>query len=240
MPLLDHFHGQLREERSWETFHSAWAGSLSDDLNRRLPEGYFAEEQTHAGAGVDLDVATRESQTNTATPAATTLALAEPAVYSPPTPARTVPAVFSDDFEVKVFSTRNGPRLVAAIELISPRNKDRAKARQAFAIKCASYLHQGVSLILVDIVTERHANLHEQVMGLLPQSGGSLLPEGTSLYAVAHRPVRREGVEQIDLWASALEVGQPLPTLPLALSGELCLAIDLEATYEDARRRRRL
>src|SRR5581483_6458120 len=113
MPLLDHFHGPLSEERSWEAFHAAWAGSLSDDLNRRLPEGYFAEEHTHARAGVEIDLATWESQAHAA--AASGVAVAEPAVYSPPAPARTIPAVFSDDFEIKVFSTRSGPRLVAAI-----------------------------------------------------------------------------------------------------------------------------
>ena len=200
----------------------------------------LAEEHTHAGAGVEIDLTTSEGQSNDEASGASRVAVAEPAVYSPPAPARTIPAVFSDDFEIKVFSTKSGPRLVAAIELISPRNKDRAEAMQAFAVKCASYLHQGVSLIVVDIVTERHANLHEQILKLLPASGGSMLPEGALLYAVAHRPVRREGTEQIDLWASRLEVGEPLPTLPLALSGEACLAIDLEATYMDARRRRRL
>ncbi len=51
MPLLDHFHPPLSSERHWESFHAAWLGSLADDLNRRLPTGYFAEEQVHAGAG---------------------------------------------------------------------------------------------------------------------------------------------------------------------------------------------
>jgi hypothetical protein len=238
MPLLDHFHGPLSEERSWEAFHAAWAGSLCDDLNRRLPEGYFAEEQTHAGAGVEIDVATWESQSAAAGNTATTVL--EPTVWAPPAPQRTIPAVFGDDFEIKVISTHGGPRLVAAIELISPRNKDRAEACQAFAVKCASYLSQGVSLIVVDVVTSRRANLHEQIMGLLPESGGSLFPQGTALYAVAHRPLRRDGVEQIDLWGTRLELGQPLPTLPLAISGEAVLPIDLEAAYTDARSRRRL
>ena len=47
MPLLDHFHPPLSLERHWESFHAAWAGSLADALNRRLPGGYFAEEQAH-------------------------------------------------------------------------------------------------------------------------------------------------------------------------------------------------
>src|SRR5947209_13446389 len=60
VPLLDHFHPPLSLERRWESFHAAWSGSLADALNQMLPAGYFAEEQTHAGAGVEIDVATLE------------------------------------------------------------------------------------------------------------------------------------------------------------------------------------
>jgi hypothetical protein len=216
MPLLDHFHPPLSLERPWESFHAAWAGSLADALNRRLPEGYFTEEQTHA-----IDVL-------------------PPQVWAPPAPALTLPAVFADDFEVRVFATRTGPRLVAAIELISPRNKDRPEARQAFAIKCASYLHQGVSLILIDIVTERHANLHNELLGLLGADPAARQPDDVTLYAAAYRPVRRQEREEIDLWRAHFALGGTLPVLPLALSAEVALPVDLEATCTDACQRRRL
>jgi hypothetical protein len=235
MPLLDHFHPPLSEERSFESFHAAWAGSLADDLNRRLPEGYFAEETTHAGPGIEIDVPTWE---RTAGGGGVAVA-AQPQVWAPPAADSTIPAVFCDDFEVRVIGTLSGRRLVAAIELVSPRNKDRPEARKSFAIKCASYLVQGVSLIVVDIVTGRNANMHREIMALVP-SGQPLLPAEVGLYAVAHRPVRRDGQELIDLWAVRLAVGSRLPVLPLALSAEVCLAIDLEATYMDARQRRRL
>jgi hypothetical protein len=237
MPLLDHFHPPLSEERSWESFHAAWAGSLADDLNRRLPPGYFAEEQTHAGAGVEIDVARWETRGG---PGQAGTVIAEPDVWSPPAPSRTVPAVFADDFVVRVFSTRTGPKLVAAIELVSPRNKDRPDARQAFAVKCASYLHQGVSLLVVDVVTERRANLHAETMALLLSAGAPLVPAEESLYAVSHRPLRRNGDATIDLWGAKLAVGQPLPTMPLGITAELCLPIDLEEAYMDARQRRRM
>jgi hypothetical protein len=199
MPLLDHFHPPLSLERRWESFHAAWSGSLADALNRILPAGYFAEEQTHAGAGVEIDI-----------------------------------------FEVQVFNTDAGPRLVAAIELVSPRNKDRPEARQAFAVKCASYLHQGISLIVIDIVTERRANLHQEGMRLLSSAPSPPVPADVALYAVAYRPVRRGEREEIDLWPEPLALAARLPVLPLALNAEICLPVDLEATYVDACRRRRL
>jgi hypothetical protein len=57
--------------------------------------------------------------------------------------------------------------LVGVIELVSPGNKDRPAERLAFATKCASYLAQGVSLIVMDVVTNRHANLHNDIMRLM-------------------------------------------------------------------------
>ncbi len=66
------------------------------------------------------------------------------------------------------------------------------------------------------------------------------LPADAALYAVAYRPVVRDQTELFEAWPHALALGQPLPTVPLALNAELCLPIDLEATYVAACRRRRL
>src|SRR5437899_5287812 len=90
--------------------------------------------------------------------------------WAPAAPAHVVAATFPDTFEVRLFSTMAGLTLVAAIELISPGNKDRPEERQAFAIKCASYLHQGGSLIIIDIVTSRRANLHNESIRPLPSA----------------------------------------------------------------------
>src|SRR4029079_12493677 len=150
MPLLDHFHPPLSDERRWRGFHSKWANVLVDELNETLlPEGYFAEPQ--------------------------------------------IPAAFVDTFEVHVFNTRAGPRLVAAIELVSPANKDRAETRRAFAVKCASYLAQAISLIVVDVVTNRHANLHDEIVALMPPDAAVPFPGAPRLYASAYQPLRRDG-----------------------------------------------
>ncbi len=81
--------------------------------------------------------------------------------WAPPVPALTIPAVFPDEIEVQIFGSPTGAHLVAAIELVSPGNKDRSVARRAFAAKCSSYLQLGIGLIIVDVVTERLANLHD-------------------------------------------------------------------------------
>ena len=46
--------------------------------------------------------------------------------------------------------------------------------------------------------------------------------------------------EEIDLWPSGLALATQLPVLPLALTAEVSIPVDLEATYTDACQRRRL
>jgi hypothetical protein len=40
--------------------------------------------------------------------------------------------------------------------------KDRPENRQAFVAKCAGYLREQVSVVVVDVVTTRRANLHQE------------------------------------------------------------------------------
>jgi hypothetical protein len=148
--------------------------------------------------------------------------------------------VFPDSFEVRVFNTLGGLKLVGAIELVSPSNKDRPAERRAFAIKCASYLYHGVSLIIMDIVTERRANLHNTLMDLMEYPSESRLPADANLYAVAYRPVLRERQPEIDVWPTTFALGEGLPTLPLRLTGDIFVPIEFEATYQETCRRRRL
>ncbi|MBI3407976.1 MAG: hypothetical protein HY040_06425 [Planctomycetes bacterium] len=88
------------------------------------------------------------------------------------------------------------------------------------------------------IVTSRRANLHNEIVKLLGQADKYLIATSVQLYAVAYRPVRRTDNPEIDLWQETLALGQPLPTLPLALTGELCVPVNLDSTYEDVCRRR--
>jgi hypothetical protein len=240
MPLLDHFHGPLDERYPWESFHSGWATRIADQLSERVPPDFMVAEHTHAGNNVEIDVATFQEWTATSRPAASGTATATAPAWAPCAPACVIPATFIETFEVRVFSTLAGLTLVAAIELVSPGNKDRPEERLAFATKCASYLHQGVSLILIDIVTSRRANLHNETMRLLSGGASLEMPASTNLYAVAYRPVLREGRPEIDVWPATFGVGQPLPELPLRLTGDLFVPVDFEAAYQEACRKRRL
>jgi hypothetical protein len=242
MPLLDHFHPPLQGRRHWEGFHGWWAAAMAESLNESLPPEYFAEFQVTVGTRIEVDVGTfgEEGAPGAATPSDSGATAVQTPVWAPPAPAAVLPAVFPDDFQVHVFSSVAGPTLVAAIELVSPGNKDRDEARRAFAAKCAAYLQRGIGLVIVDIVTSRRANLHDELMALLGHNVGFVFPTATYLYATAYRPAHREDRNEIDLWRESLALGQSLPMLPLAVRGLGCLPIDLDATYTEARKRGRI
>jgi len=157
----------------------------------------------------------------------------------PSAPALTVPlGVITDVVEVQVFGGVDGPVLAGAIELVSPSNKDRPAEREAFVAKCAAYLHQGVGLVIVDIVTTRRANLHEALLVRLGASAKLALT--ANLYATAYHPVQQGGTTNVEIWQEALALGEPLPTLSLWLRGGPCLPIELEAPYERTRQEQRI
>lgn len=239
MPLLDHFHPPLSERRPWESFHTTWASTLADVLNGgALPPGYIALEQVHAGAAVEIDVATLAEPILPAGGGGTaTVARTE---WTPAAPPLVLPAVFPPGCTVEIVATEGGRSLVAAVELVSPGNKDRAAKRRLFAAKCATYLSRGIGLVLVDVVTSRQGNLHNELIDLLGLEAALRMPAGQSLYGVAYRPLCVAGEGRIEAWPSALAVGQALPTVPLSLEAELCVPLDLEAAYAEACRRRRV
>src|SRR5262245_16323494 len=170
MPLLDLFHPPLSLRRNWSSVHGYWASFLGGSLNSGLwPPGYFAEMHVSlAGGRVEVDVAAQKESSNgipsgSAAASSGGVATLTAEAWAPPAPALEMPAVFPDEMEVLVFESKGGLSLVAAIELVSPGNKDRPEARRAFAMKCLTYLQQGIGLIVVDVVTERHANLHDEM-----------------------------------------------------------------------------
>jgi hypothetical protein len=229
MPLLDHFHPPLSRTHPWRGFHGAWAAAVARLLNSGvLPPGYYAVPFLDRDGPVEIDVAAlHEGEpaptggadgTRPWTPAAPELAIA---VEWPAT----------DDVRVEVLTDDGDPRLAAAVELVSPRNKDRPLAREAFATKCADYLRRGCGLVVVDVVTTRRADLHAD---LLAAVGAEPTPLSSSLAVVSYRAVGREAAGQLQAWPAALEVGRPLPTVPLWLAADVAVPLDLEASHTAA------
>jgi hypothetical protein len=193
-------------------------------LNQRLPAGYFAEP--NAQFGIEIDAAAY-GEVKPAQASEASNALSN---WEPRSPTATLPfQPTTDVVEVQVFSLYAGPTLVGAIEIVSPANKDRPVHWDTLSSKCQTYLQQGIGLILVDVVTNPTANLHNALMRRL-----DLLSEPFQavLYAVAYRVADLENAPHLDIWQKALSLSNPLPTLPLYLKGGLCIPVDLDQTYQ--------
>jgi len=226
MPLHDHFHPPLSLRHQWPSMHGPWAANISADLNRRLPPGYFAQANVHIG--IEMDVAAlRESDVPDA-----------PDGWEAGEPSAILTAAASTDtVEIQVISTREGPILMGAIELVSPANKNRPSERVAFVDKCAALLRRRVGVVIVDVVTERLANLHHALAARLDPDVGPLLD--STLYAASYAASPADGRSRIRVWERPLVLGRPLPTLPLWLR-DLCVPVDLETTYERTRHEQRI
>ena len=231
MPLHD-----WADERGWDSVHPIWLTYLIEWVQPRLPEGYKAflggvPALTVGSANGRPDVSVRR--------------------WGPPPPAgaaATDTAVLEPDLEVSVTIRLDPQRavhidyhgqLVAAIEVVSPRNKDRTYSKEAYTNRYLGYLCLGVHLMVVDVLPRpRGFSFADALAGGL----GLDLPPLPSPFATVYRagepvPAGDDIGSLVALWRRPLQVGQPLPTLPLPLSVHRDVAIDLEQTYQRAAER---
>jgi hypothetical protein len=217
MPLLDHFHPPLSRTHPWRGFHGAWAAAIARLLNAGvLPSGYYAVPFLDRDGPVEMDGSSAD----------------RPWIPADPGLAVAVEWPTLDDVRVEVFADDGDPQLAAAVELVSPRNKDRPKSREAFAAKCVGYLRQGCGLVVVDAVTTRRADLHADLLAALGVDAG--LTSTMALSVVSYRSIGRDEQGRLLAWPEALEIGQPLPTVPLWLGADLVVPLDLEASHAAA------
>lgn len=78
---------------------------------------------------------------------------------------------------------------MAAVEVVSPGNKDRAEHRRAFVQKCEALLHKGVCVAIVDVVTTRTANLYHELAELLGAAPRAAMR--APIYTVTCRPLQQ-------------------------------------------------
>jgi hypothetical protein len=205
-------------------------------LRGKLPRRYFAEPRVHSGSSAEIDVATFENEGEEV------LAAGDgndnggiaTAVWARPTLAVATDLPTQDVYEVLVYDAKRRSRLVAAVEIVSPANKDRPEHRRAFAAKCAGLLRERVSVVIVDVVTTRTPNLYAELLALIGPSDPGLNPEPPPLYATACRLTKRENEWLLETWAQSLGLGQPLPTVPLWLADNLAVPLELEESYEQS------
>jgi hypothetical protein len=237
MPLRDHFRPPVSKRGSWQGFHGGWPMAMVQRLAPLLPPEYTAEPRAQLGRFYEVDVDAFEddepkangflSRRNGNGTATATAVVPEPTLI--------LDADLGDqyEYEVLIYDPDQARRLVAAVEIVSPANKDRPETRRAFVSKCAALLQQGVCVSIVDLVTTRNFNLYTDRLALIDKSDPAFSPNPPSIYAVTIRSRKAEPQAKLDLWAHPLAVGQPLPQLPIWLTEDQRVMLDLEASYED-------
>jgi hypothetical protein len=237
MPLRDHFRPPVENEHSWDELHGMWPAMIVQQLFPMLPAGYIAAPRVHLGTAFEIDVSPfeRNEPAHHDRPSDGSSGVAV-APWSPPMPTLTLETELpdQDEYEVRVYDTRHGRRLVAAIEIVSPSNKDRPESRRAFVAKIAALLQHDVSVSVVDLVTIRQFNLYADLLEMIGRSDPMLGAHPPGLYAVTVRGRKRAGKKPLlDTWFHPLVLEQSLPTLPIWLDDDLGVLLDLETSYEE-------
>ncbi|AWM40528.1 hypothetical protein GobsT_09630 [Gemmata obscuriglobus] len=221
MPLHD-----WTDRPGWEGLHIFWMTELARALRAALPPGYRAiigSSPLVAIGAAAIKPGVAVIQPNGTAPSA-------PEAPAPEPDMEVAVATLEEDTSVQV---EHDGRLVAVVELVSPRNKDRPGSRDQYAARYLSYLRAGVHTLLVDV--------HRRPLGfsfpqLIAAGLGSELPGPEAPSAVSYRvggPAATGG-RMLAVWHHALAIGAPLPPIPLALTTERAITLDLEGTYTRA------
>ncbi len=244
MPLRDHFRAPLDRESSWDGLHGGWPALIVTNLDHALPSPFIAAPRVRLGGMVETNLATyeRDPSDNPSWSGGPSEGGVATAAWSSPRATLSIPADLpaQDEYEVRVYDIARGRRLVAAIEIVSPANKDRPEHRRAFVAKCSALLQQQVSVVIVDLVTTRQFNLYHDLLELTGQTDPALGAEPPALYASACRSTRRDRHWNLDAWFHPLTLGAALPTLPLWLADDYAIPLNLESSYEETCRILRL
>ena len=226
MPLHD-----WSDDRGWDGLHLFWLTQMIDWIQPRLPAGYRAYVGSVPALTIDSSNGRPDVGVRQWSPDPTAAGLKAGSVGEPD---QEVVATFTLDPQKAIHIDWHG-QLIAAIELVSPRNKDRPSARTRYLGRYVGYLRQGVHLLLIDALPRpagfSFADAIADDLGIAMEPTptpcavsfrvGEPLPDGTLVAS----------------WRRPLQVGQPLAVIPLALDTKQAISIDLEHTYQEAARR---
>ncbi len=199
-----------------------------------LPEPYFAAPGVHLGTLYEVDIGTYRRPVAEESDFDVAKGSVAVATYTPPKPTLTLePRLPKQDvYEVRIYDSRRNRQLVAAVEIVSPSNKDRPENRATFVAKAATLLKNNICVSIVDVVSTFHFNLYADLMSFLDGVDPALGSEPPPMYAATLRLRYEDRRRMMDNWYHPLAIGQHLPTLPIWLKETWAISLDLESTYE--------
>jgi hypothetical protein len=109
---------------------------MAQQLFRQLPPEFTAEPRVHLGPYPEFagGAAERDDSGSVAGTSPNESVGVATATWAPPEPTLLLDTELSEqyEYEVLIYDQERGRTLVAAVEIVSPANKDRAENRQAF------------------------------------------------------------------------------------------------------------
>jgi hypothetical protein len=220
----------------WDGMHQLWIVEMLRWVKPRLPAGYRAYIGSASLLAVGAPTGRPEMHVHHWPPSPDADRVGVQGASSA-SPDDTVEpdleiAVATLDPGTTLFVEQQG-RLVAAVELVSPRNKDRPASREAYLARYLGYLLDSVHLVLVDV--------HRRPVGFsfADRIGAELSlaqePMATPL-AISYRvgEPAPNGGRFLAIWRRPLSTGASLPALPLPLAIDYQVEVDLERTYSAA------
>src|SRR5205823_3140965 len=106
-----------------------------------------------------------------------------------------------------IFISREG-WLVAALELVSPRNKDRPSARAFYTSRYASYLIGGIHLVLIDVHPRPYAFSFADAIAQELQMNRLRCPSPLAMAYRVGEPLP-DGGTLLGIWQRELQAGAP-------------------------------
>ncbi|HMF18718.1 MAG TPA: DUF4058 family protein [Gemmataceae bacterium] len=223
MPLHD-----WTDRSGWEGVHHLWISELLRWIKPRLPGEYRAYIGSAPTVAIGAparkpDIGVRQAPQPSSEPEISTTGPQEPDEEI---------AVATLDPGKALYVERQG-QLVAGVELVSPRNKDRPVARSTYLARYLGYLLEGVHLLLVDVHPRPLGfSFADQIAADFQITQPALPPPFAISYRVGEPAAT--GGRILGIWRRPLAADAPLPNLVLPLDLHVTVPIDLENTYQRA------
>jgi hypothetical protein len=211
----------------WRSFHNHWIVRLVEYLNQDVLPAGFQARPTEFIVGIEPDVLLLQMadqpdlahlQTQPALAEATATAVL-------PAPA--------DLPMVGIYSSYDTSRLVAIIEIVSPGNKDRREAVQAFVEKVLFLLQDGVHVMVLDVISLPGESIRRPILERLGLADTT--PVVSGLWCASYCALPTDDPlphMMIREWAESVHIGQSLSALPLFLRlDQQWVMVDLQKTY---------
>lgn len=219
---------------TFHDFHLAWIAEMRKSLNGGvLPNGYYAMAEQHAGDLIPDVLALHASDEDSGPIPAPTGGVATVTKTRPKVDAR-LTASASPKGKRRTIAVRHvsGHRVVALVEIVSPANKDRKTHVTAFVNKLVAALELGIHVVLIDLFPPgKHdsAGMHGATWDRFEPDEDNAPPDDRPFALAAY-----SAGKPAKAFVSFAAVGDVLPAVPLFLTPERFVSLELEPGYTEA------